>query len=232
MVRIEPFYMKEKINLLNTNSKRSSMNKIDALLSNFRLYSEDLGINLEEPEGRFKWFLASILFGARISERIAMNTYKVFEGYGILSLDKILNAGWDELVRILDEGGYVRYDFSTATKLLNIMKEIKERYGSLEDIYIRSLNTEDLKMRLKELKGIGDVTTQIFLRELRGIWEIEIPVSSRIGETVSRLNINIEEFEGERLSRIESALIKLNIRYCKKKKCAGCPVEVFCNRQI
>jgi len=54
------------------------MNKIEVLLANFSLYVEDLGIDLEDPSGRFKWFLASILFGARISEKIASNTYKSF----------------------------------------------------------------------------------------------------------------------------------------------------------
>ena len=48
------------------------------LLANFSLYVEDLGIDLKDPSGRFKWFLASILFGARISEKIASNTYKSF----------------------------------------------------------------------------------------------------------------------------------------------------------
>ena len=66
---------------------------IDTLWSDFPLYSEDLGIDLTKPSGRFRWFIASILFGARISEKIAMQTYKTFEKYGILSPDKIINAG-------------------------------------------------------------------------------------------------------------------------------------------
>ena len=54
------------------------MDKIEVLLAHFPLYAEDLGIDLKEPPGRFKWFLASILFGARISEKIASNTYRNF----------------------------------------------------------------------------------------------------------------------------------------------------------
>jgi hypothetical protein len=44
-------------------------------LKKSRLYSEELGIDLgKNDEGElFKWFLASILFGARISETIAKN---------------------------------------------------------------------------------------------------------------------------------------------------------------
>ncbi len=194
------------------------MDGVEKLCSNFPLYSEDLGIDLKKPSGRFRWFLASILFGARISERIAMKTYKTFEKYGILSPEKILDAGWDELVRILDEGGYVRYDFSPATKLLSIMKELKEKYGSLEKLYAKSRNTDELKSKLMEFKGIGEVTSQIFLRELRGVWKIDLPVSVKAAEMAERMNIALEGFEGEELTRVEDALIKLYLRYGKKGK--------------
>jgi hypothetical protein len=126
------------------------MNKIGELLNTFPLYSEDLGIDLKEPSGRFKWFLASILFGARISEKIASNTYKQFEQYGLDSPEKIIAAGWDELVRILDGGGYVRYDFSTATKLLEIMEVLRERYGSLDNLYEQSADVKELERRVRE----------------------------------------------------------------------------------
>ncbi len=204
------------------------MNKIEVLLVSFPLYAEDLGIDLKEPSGRFKWFLASILFGARISEKIASNTYKTFERYGIDSMEKIIAAGWDELVRILDEGGYVRYDFSTATKLLDIMEMLKEKYGSLESLYEESSDTKDLARRLQEFKGIGTVTTQIFLRELRGVWQISPKISSKAKSVAESLDINLREFEGEELSRVETALVKLGIKYCKKKRCKECPVMDFC----
>jgi endonuclease III len=194
------------------------MGRVDTLCSNFPLYSEDLRISLTKPSGRFRWFLASILFGARMSEKIAMKTYRTFEKYGILSPEKILDAGWDELVRILDEGRYVRYDFSTATKLLNIMKELKEKYGSLEELYAHSGNTEELKSKLMGFKGIGEVTSQIFLRELRGVWKIDVPVSTKAAEMAERMNIDLKEFEGEELTRIEDALVKLYLRYGKKGK--------------
>lgn len=204
------------------------MNKIDELLDTFPLYSEDLGIDLKEPSGRFKWFLASILFGARISEKIASNTYKQFEQYGLDSPEKIIAAGWDELVRILDEGGYVRYDFSTATKLLEIMEVIQERYGSLENLYEQSADVKELERRVREFKGIGAVTTQIFLRELRNVWNISPAISSRAQSVAEKLDINLQEFKGELLSRIETALVKLSIRYCTKKRCEKCPMEDFC----
>jgi endonuclease III len=208
------------------------MDKIEVLLANFRLYAEDLGIDLKDTSGRFKWFLASILYGARISEKIASNTYKSFEWYGIDSPEKIIAAGWDELVRILDEGGYVRYDFSTATKLLDIAGTLKEKYGSLENLYNLSSDTKDLERRLREFKGIGAVTTQIFLRELRGVWQINPEVSDKAKSVAENLDTNLQEFEGEKLSRVETALVKLGIKYCKRKRCEECPVKEFCEQAV
>lgn len=78
-------------------------------LKRSELYSEELSIYLKESNDKeiFKWFLASILFGARISEEIAKNTYKTFEKYNPLRPKKILKAGWDFLVNpIMREGGY------------------------------------------------------------------------------------------------------------------------------
>jgi len=142
--------------------------KIDRLLKLFPLYSEDLGIDLSIPSGRFRWFVASILFGARIGEQIAANTYCCLQAAGIDAPDKIIGTGWDRLVEILDAGGYVRYDFSTATKLLEIMTALQQNYGSLENLYRQASDENDLEKRLQAFKGIGPTTAQIFLRELRG----------------------------------------------------------------
>jgi hypothetical protein len=155
------------------------MNKrklIQALLKELGMkFSTALGIDLKSTRSEevFKWFLASILFGARISETIAVKTYKELERRKVLSPDSILQTGWDGLVEILDAGGYVRYDFKTATKLLEIMKDLKEKYdGNLNLVHNKSKDARDLEMNLQSLgKGIGEVTTNIFLRELRGVWE-------------------------------------------------------------
>jgi hypothetical protein len=90
-----------------------------------------------------------------------------------LTPKKILDRGWDGLVKILDEGSYTRYDFKTADKLLEVMRKLTETYlGSLTLIHVQASDARDLERRLKALgKGIGDVTVSIFLRELRGVWQ-------------------------------------------------------------
>jgi len=213
-----------------SENKNKNKNKLDLLIANFPTYAETLGIDLKEPSGRFRWFLASILFGARISEKIAIQTYKAFERHGIDSPDKVIAAGWDELVKILDEGGYVRYDFSTATKLLEIAHRIKDEYGTLDNIYEQSTTTEDLERRLIEFKGIGRVTVQIFLRELRGVWQINPEVSKSARIAAEHLGMDLSQFpsSGELLAKIEAALVKLFLRYCKRQKCDKCPLRMVC----
>lgn len=143
-------------------------------------YSGELGIDLKgcSPREVLKWFIASLLFGARISEIIAKRTYRAFERNGLLSPEKILEAGCDRLVEVLDEGGYVRYDFKTADKFLSVMGRLMDKYrGNLNNVHEKAADPRDLEARIKELgKGIGDVTVNIFLREMRDIWEKAQPL--------------------------------------------------------
>jgi hypothetical protein len=137
-------------------------------------YSEVLGISIDKSDDReiFKWFLAAALFGAPIMEASVMKTYRCFEKHGVLTPTKIVEAGWDKLVKILDEGSYTRYDYKTADKLLLVTGNLIAKYdGSLNKLHRKAADSADLEKRLKDLgKGIGDVTVSIFLRELRNLW--------------------------------------------------------------
>jgi endonuclease III len=63
---------------------------------------------------------------------------------------------------------------------------------------------------------------------LRGVWHISLEVSSKAKSVAENLDINLHEFEGEMLSRVESALVKLSIKYCRRNRCEECPVKDFC----
>ena len=145
-------------------------------------YARALGIELAAPDAgeRFKWFLAAVLYGTRISESLATRTWHEFAGHELLTPDRILEAGRNGLVAILDAGGYERYDYKTATKLLDACAALMRDYGgSLDALHDAASDPRDLEQRIKSLgKGIGDTTAGIFLRELRGIWDqAEPPLS-------------------------------------------------------
>jgi endonuclease III len=177
-------------------------------------------------EDRFKWLLVSLLFAKRISSEVAKRTYREFEKAGIITPESITEAGWDKLVEVLDSGGYVRYDFSTASNLLEIAASLREKYGSLEGLYIQSKDSKDLEKRLLEFKGVGPTTVNIFLRELRAVWEKARPQLSPLAKEVAfRLELGEKEME---LPNVESVLVRLNLEFCKHRRCPGCPVREEC----
>ncbi len=196
--------------------------KIGKLIKKYgKPYSELLGIKLDTKRDSeiFKWFLASMLFGKRIGENIAIKTYKTFEKYNVLTPKRILDAGWDELVRILDEGGYVRYDFSTADKLLDICKTLLEKYGSLTRLYEEAKDSKDLERRLLEFKGIGPVTVNIFLRELRVAWpKSDTSVCQFSLKAAKRLKLKLKKEKTKKFVKLEVALLRLWKDFYKKNK--------------
>ncbi len=187
-------------------------------------YSRELGLDLRRPGDRFKWFLASMLFAKRISSEIARKTFKLFEAEGLTTPDALLRAGWDKLVEVLDAGGYVRYDFSTATNLLEMAKGLKQRHGDLEKLHEEAADPRDLERLLQGLRGIGPTAANIFLRELRGIWPKARPKPSRLALEVGR------RLRLRALEPFESALVRLNLEYCKRRRCGVCPMKAHCRR--
>ncbi|MFC1546558.1 hypothetical protein ACFL4O_02445 [bacterium] len=192
--------------------KKMDINK----LIKSRLYSEELGINLKEKSDKelFKWLLASILFGARISESTAKKTYKTFEKYNILAPEKILRAGWEFLVNpIMREGGYVRYDEKTSTQILrNCGTFIKKYNGSFDGLLNKAQNNQDIENKLMEFYGIGPITANIFLRELRPFWKKVNPEPLlAVKKLAEKYNININSYDRKKITfiRLESGLIRL-----------------------
>jgi endonuclease III len=137
-----------------------------------KIYAKELGINLSSKQEAeyFKWFLACLLFGKPIQQEVAKGTYFEFVDVGLTNPDAIIQAGWNKLVEVLDKGHYVRFDYSTATKLLDICKSLKEKYGTLTNLLNQAQTIDELSSRLQEFKGVGPKTTEIFLRDMASIF--------------------------------------------------------------
>jgi hypothetical protein len=179
------------------------------------LYSEELGIRLaRKNDGEyFKWFLASLLFGARISETIARHTYQAFAVHGLLEPRGILEAGWDYLVYpVMREGGYVRYDGRKSTQVLRNCRMLVDRYGgSLSRLHREASDGVDLEERLLAFYGVGSVTANIFLRELRPYWSKADPAPlPAVVETARRLGLDLSRFNRKTITfvRLEAGLMR------------------------
>lgn len=187
-------------------------------------YSKQLGIKIGNGDKEIvKWFLAAILYSKPIREGTATNTYRCFEKYGALTAEQMVRKGWEGLVSILDEGGYTRYDFSTADKLLKVFGNLQKEYGGkLTRLYEATKDSEDLERRLKALgKGIGDVTVSIFLRDMREVWPKAKPAPSTLVKMAME-HVGIRDLEstakntGVDVVRLETAMLRLAKNFLKK----------------
>ncbi|AEB10692.1 hypothetical protein [Desulfobacca acetoxidans] len=217
------------------------------------LFSVELGIDVAaNPQQRQRWFLAAILFGGRISGKLAAHTYKVFAEQDAVRPEVIVALGWDRLVTLLDRGGYTRCDYKTATKLLAVMGALVDQYeADLERLHDRAQSADDLEVRLQNLgAGIGPVTVNIFLRELRGIWSKADPPLSFLTQLSSE-NLGIlpsgisprqaletlqaewrsQPVEGRAFSDLEAALVRLGRDFCRKKSDSLCPLGTWCRKR-
>lgn len=179
------------------------------------LYSEELGIDLAKrsDDAYFRWFLASLLFGARISETTAKNTYRSFIRHGLTNPQKILKAGFDFLVYpVMRQGGYVRYDGRKSTQVLRDCDMLIADYGGrLSRLHDAARNAANLEERLLAFYGVGPVTMNIFLRELRPFWTKAnpdpLPVVERLAK---RLSIDLDRYSRKSVvfTRVEAGLIR------------------------
>lgn len=145
-------------------------------------FSTELGIDVDAGGAQVaRWFLASTLFGNRISATVAAQTFRTLDGAGVTAAGA-RHVGWDTLVELLDAGGYTRYDFRTATRLMDLSDALDARYGGDVNTIASSVSTPDaLAAALDALPGWGPVTVGIFLRELRGVWALAAPpLSDRV----------------------------------------------------
>jgi len=115
----------------------------------------------------FAWLIASFLFGKRIQQDIAMAAYRVIlEKHHIDSVRKMAACSHRQLVAMLGEGRYARYDESTADRLKALCTGLSSDYnGKVKHLVEQCTDAKELTHRLQSFKGIGPKTAEIFIRE-------------------------------------------------------------------
>ncbi len=157
-------------------ARRARTDMVRRLVAGGGRFSTALGIDVEAGEAQVdRWFMAATLFGARIPTAIAGRTFHVLDEAGV-TVATARAFGWDDLVALLDRGGYARYDYKTATRLQALCDALGEHYGGrVCAIPDEARTPAELEEALDELPGWGPVTVGIFLRELRGVWTLATP---------------------------------------------------------
>ncbi|WLG31725.1 DNA methylase [Pseudomonas simiae] len=131
--------------------------------------ASELGIELKPGDdgSLFKWFIASFLMGKRIQAPIAAQAYKVIvEEQGRDTARKLQHCTSRELVAMLGRAHYVRYDETTAQRLLDLSAKLNTEYaGKITHMRSASESREAFEKRLGAFDGVGPKTIEIFMRD-------------------------------------------------------------------
>ena len=129
----------------------------------------DLKIDLENAneQGLYKWLVASFLMGKRIQAQIAAEAYRVIvDKHQRDTPHKLGHCTHRELVAMLGEAHYVRYDETTSARLLALAEKLNNEYaGKVSNIVDASVDRQDFEKRLIAFEGIGPKTVEIFMCE-------------------------------------------------------------------
>ena len=135
--------------------------------------ASELGIDLtpEDNGSLFKWFVASFLMGKRIQAPIAAQAYRVIvEEEGRDTARKLQHCTSRELVAMLGRAHYVRYDESTAQRLLDLSAKLNAQYaGNITQMRDVSEDRQAFEKRLAEFDGVGPKTIEIFMRDAAAV---------------------------------------------------------------
>lgn len=187
-----------------------------------RTFAEHLGCAMEnQPSPLFCLLISALLFSTRISHNIALKSARILFEHGWTTAESMAASTWEQRVRALDEGGYVRYDERTSTML-------GETAHMLIDLYqgdLRKLRTaaEADPARERELldqfKGVGDVAVNIFFREAQLSWTELFPFADeRALASAKKLGLPTDSRElaslvrgRDNFVRLVSALIRVQL---------------------
>lgn len=198
-------------------------------------FSVELGLDVDQRPGDVeRWFLAATLFGTRISTAIAMRTYRSLAAGGVCTVPDAGKRSWDDLVVMLDEGGYARYDFRTATRLQHLAAALDAAWGGRVGHLLAERRTRTaIETALDELPGWGPVTVRLFLREL------VLDERPAIDERAVAAGVHIGLISGADPAKaasgirraaaaaaldardLEAALVQLRLRHRRMDRCPG-----------
>lgn len=126
----------------------------------------DLGIEVTDTLGVFRWLLASFLMGKRIRSTVAVEAYRILVQQQRLDTPaKLAQASHSTLVRVLGQAGYARYDESTARRLHDLGNKVEVELGAQLEVLQEGSNAEGFKRWLLSFEGVGLKTVEIFMRE-------------------------------------------------------------------
>lgn len=180
---------------LAKDSRRSALSseeKVSSLLQRHpQCFSEELGIDLKSssPDSLWQWFVASILFSARIKSDAAIHGCHALFRAGLDSPFRMSSVPRDHLQQILHDNFDSKHaDKATASLLYNTEKLVQLYGGDLNKLReVAKCDPGKERSLLKKFKGVGDGSVDIFFREAQWCWTEHFPFADRKALKAARL---------------------------------------------
>lgn len=180
-------------------------------------YADEAGIRLaDKPMPLFQLLTLCMLASKPIDASIAVAAARELFSAGMRTPTAVLEANRSEMIRAFGRAHYVRYDESSATRLVDIATAVRDDYG--DDL--RKLGTGDVKSTarlLKQFKGIGDTGADIFLREVQDTWPWVRPYFDKRALAAAR-DLGLPSDTGElaalaprRNAKLAAALVRVSL---------------------
>jgi endonuclease III len=190
-------------------------------------YAEEAGIGLKDkPMPLFQLLTLCMLASKPIDAAIAMQAARELFRVGLRTPQSVLSSDRADMIRAFGRAHYVRYDESSATRLVDIATAVRDGYGG----DLRKLGTHDVKSTarsLKQFKGIGDTGADIFLREVQDVWPWARPYFDERALTAARqlgLPTDADELSAlapRKNAKLAAALVRVSLDDELRDKVAG-----------
>ncbi|UFU04050.1 endonuclease [Ruania suaedae] len=168
-------------------------------------YAAQAHITLKDtPSPLYRLLVLSLLLSAPISGDIAVRAAQALSRAGYRTPQRMVEATWQQRVDALGEGGYRRYDESTATTLGKGAHLLLDRHrGDLRRLRDEAKDAAQIHEALQQFPGIGSVGATIFCREAQGVWPALAPfVDEKVLDGAAKVGL---PDEAERLVRLVSS---------------------------
>jgi len=210
--------------------------------------AQALGLDLDRPGDRNRWFVAACLLAGRADEKRALAAFRALDRAQSAGLDQLDGADPQRLCAAL-ENAHLPQPEAVAGRLARAARGLAEAHGgSLEALAADAEDLEGLGSRLAGLaSGVGAATVLRFLRPLRDRWPAarEVPLAPAARAAAEHLGLlrEGEDAEGEpaalravlrdsgdpvALADLEAALERLGARACLRNRPERCPLGDGC----
>jgi len=136
-------------------------------------YAAEAGIRMKNtPMPLFELLVLCMLASKPIDAAIAMRAARELFGSGVRTPQTVLAAERREVIAAFGRARYVRYDESSATRLVDLATAVGDRYrGDLRRLADRADGDVGTAARLlQQFTGIGATGAGIYLREVQDVW--------------------------------------------------------------